>query len=110
MLYIVLTTPTCNLNCKYCGGSLKGMPSEINYNLDDLVKLIERDPEAVVAFYGGEPLLKIETVEKLLDLLPAKHFVVNTNGFFLHRLDDYIHRFDTILLSIKLKKVILLKK
>jgi len=100
VLYIVLTTPICNLNCRYCGGTINGMPSEIKYKLDTLVKLIDKDPEAVVAFYGGEPLLEIDMIKKLLDILPAKHFVLNTNGFFLKDLNSYIHKFDTILLSI----------
>ena len=76
------------------------MSNEINYDIDDLVKLIKKDSNAIVAFYGGEPLLRIDVVRKLLDVLPAKHFVLNTNGFFLHDLDNDIHRFDTILLSI----------
>ncbi len=100
MLYIIFTTPVCNLSCRYCGGTIHGMSNEINYDINNLVKLIKKDSDAIVAFYGGEPLLRIDVVRKLLDILPAKHFVLNTNGFFLHNLDSDIHRFDTILLSI----------
>ncbi len=76
------------------------MPSEIQYSLDDLIQLISGDPDAAVAFYGGEPLLKVDLIKKLLDILPAKHFIINTNGYFIQSLSNYIHRFDTILLSI----------
>ena len=93
------------MNCIYCGGSIKGMPEDIQYSLDDLAKFISRDKEAIVAFYGGEPLLKIDRVIEMLSL-PAQKFVLQTNGFFIQKLGDYIHRFDAILLSIDGRKEI----
>ncbi|RLF55653.1 MAG: putative peptide-modifying radical SAM/SPASM domain-containing protein [Thermoplasmata archaeon] len=100
MLYIIMTTPLCNLCCKYCGGSLHGMPADITYSISDLQELLKRDNNAVVAFYGGEPLLKPMIVKEYVENLNAKHFVINTNGYFIETLDDIIHRFDSILLSI----------
>ena len=100
MLYIILTTSLCNLHCRYCGGSLHGMPSDISYDLRDLKKFISKDPNAIVAFYGGEPLLRSHVVKRFLDLLPANHFVINTNGYFIERIVDDLSKFDTILLSI----------
>ena len=104
MLYIVMTTPECNLCCKYCGGSLHGMPQNIQYSIDELSRFIKQDPDAVVAFYGGEPLLKPTVIKTCLDQLPAKHFVINTNGYFIEELGDTIHKFDSILLSIDGRK------
>ncbi len=106
VLYIIIVTPVCNLKCRYCGGSLHGMPEEISYDMNELANFIEKDKEAVVAFYGGEPLLKAEKVKKLIDILPAKKFVLQTNGFFIEKLGDYIHKFDSILLSIDGRKEI----
>ncbi len=100
MLYIVIVTPTCNLNCKYCGGSIKGLPEELQYSLDELADFIGKDKDAIVAFYGGEPLLKANLVKKMIDALPAKKFVLQTNGYFIEKLGEYIHKLDTILLSI----------
>ncbi len=100
MLYIILTTPLCNLSCRYCGGSLPGMPSDITYDPVTLQRFIRKDKDAIVAFYGGEPLLRAHMVKRFLDLLPAKHFVINTNGYFIERITDDLSRFDTILLSI----------
>lgn len=104
MLYIIMTTPECNLNCSYCGGSLYGMPKDISYDIDCLKRIIEKDSNAVVAFYGGEPLLRPDTVKKLLRLLPANHFVINTNGYFIENIVDDLSFFDTILLSIDGRK------
>ncbi|MBN1540401.1 MAG: TIGR04084 family radical SAM/SPASM domain-containing protein [Candidatus Thermoplasmatota archaeon] len=103
MQYHVITTERCNLNCKYCGGTreLPGLPQDIEYDIEDLVSFIEKDPEAVIGFYGGEPLLALDRLEKIIDRVPAKAFTLQTNGLFLHNLKDhYLHRLHSILMSI----------
>ena len=100
MLYIVITTPHCNLRCSYCGGDLPDMPDTIQYDMKQLITLIRKDSYPIVAFYGGEPLLEDSMIKKLLHILPAKRFVIQTNGYFLKRLKDDVHMFDSILLSI----------
>ncbi len=103
MLYIVFTTGKCNLKCNYCGGSFPQhkVPWSIQYRAEHIKKIIERDPEATVAFYGGEPLLNAEYIKWFMDNVKAKRFVIQTNGT-LYRLlpDSYWLRFDTVLLSI----------
>jgi putative peptide-modifying radical SAM enzyme len=100
VLYIVIVTPRCNLNCTYCGGTLPGVPADITYDLDDLADFIAGDRNAVVAFYGGEPLLRHDIVKDMLDVLPARHFVLQTNGYLLHKLERHVHQIDSILLSV----------
>lgn len=100
MLYILITTPICNLICKYCGGSLHGMPEKITYSLADLKDFISRDNEAVIAFYGGEPLLNADFIIKVITSIPAKHFVINTNGYYIESIKPVLDRFNSILLSI----------
>ncbi len=107
MLYIVFLTGVCNLNCRYCGGSIPDevMPHEIQYKIEDLKNFIAKDKDATVAFYGGEPLLRIPLMLKLMDSLPAKRFVVQTNGFFLDKVpENYLNRLDAILVSIDGRK------
>ena len=106
MLYIIMVTPSCNLSCNYCGGSLVGMPQEITYDVDRLSEIVGNDGEAVVAFYGGEPLLRPDVVKNLLSELPAKRFVLQTNGYFMRKLGDDVKKFDTVLLSIDGRKEI----
>ena len=104
MLWIVITTPKCNLSCKYCGGSIPGMADEPQYDMEELINFISKDRDAIVAFYGGEPLLKDKIVKEMLYALPAKRFVLQTNGFFIRRLSHHIHKFDSILISIDGRK------
>ncbi|MFB0563817.1 MAG: TIGR04084 family radical SAM/SPASM domain-containing protein [Candidatus Lokiarchaeia archaeon] len=102
MYYHLLLTRRCNLNCIYCGGSEEsyGDP-EIQYSLEDLNRFIEKDPDPVIAFYGGEPLLRIPLMERITDTIPAKHYILQTNGCFLDKVgEDYLKRFHSILVSI----------
>ncbi|PKK86457.1 MAG: putative peptide-modifying radical SAM/SPASM domain-containing protein [Thermoplasmata archaeon HGW-Thermoplasmata-1] len=103
MLYIVSTTGLCNLCCRYCGGSISEevMPHEVQYDIEKLARLVGDDPDATVAFYGGEPLLRIPLISEMMEKLPAKRFVVQTNGTPLDELpQELLCRFDAILVSL----------
>ncbi len=103
MLYIVFLTAKCNLSCKYCGGSIDPniMPSEITYDLKLLKNFVEKDENAILAFYGGEPLLRPSLMEEIMDEIDAKHFVLQTNGLFLKKVrKKYLKKLSTILISI----------
>lgn len=103
MLYFVFATGRCNIACTYCGGSLPDamMPAEVEYDVDALRRLVAQDDDATVAFYGGEPLLRIPLIRDLMQRVPAKRFVLQTNGTLVHALpDDCLGRLDTILVSL----------
>lgn len=103
MQYHVITTERCNLKCRYCGGTrhLPGIPLDIGYEMEDLIDFISKDPYPIIGFYGGEPLLAMDGLEEIMDRVPARKFTLQTNGTHLDRLrDDYLHRFDAILVSI----------
>ncbi len=101
MYYHLLLTRRCNLNCSYCGGSEESFrDAEIQYSLEELRRFIERDPNPVIAFYGGEPLLRIPLMERIMDTIPVKHYILQTNGCFLDKVGgDYLRRFHSILVS-----------
>ena len=115
MQYYLTLTSECNLRCKYCyekccndfGAGLQfpnidySVPSSAKYDVVDLERFLARDPEPSVIFYGGEPLLRIDLLEKIMRTVPAKKFILQTNGMLLHRLDsEYVNKLDTILVSI----------
>jgi len=77
------------------------VPAEINYEINQLTKFIQKDPEAVVIFYGGEPMLRINQMKQIMDKVPAKQFNIQTNGLHLNELDpDYVNRLTTIFVSL----------
>ena len=116
MHFFLHLTTKCNLNCKYCEGAsdkvlefgkrewnLSYPPSEISYSINKLKKFIEKDNNPWLIFYGGEPLLKIELIQKIMKTINAK-FILQTNGLHLKKLGEAIHKLDTILISIDGKK------
>ncbi len=86
MLWLLFTTGACNLKCTYCGGSLdpRIVPWRVTYDIGLLKRLIEADDEAVVIFYGGEPLLNPGFIMKVMDNIRAKRFGIQTNGILVN--------------------------
>ncbi|WAC05301.1 MAG: TIGR04084 family radical SAM/SPASM domain-containing protein [Methanoregula sp.] len=116
MYYHLILTDDCNLCCSYCrarafdesiagaGNAVdidEGLPADLDYDLDTLYRFLENDPSPTVTFYGGEPLLKRELVETIMDNAPVRRFMIQTNGTLLDRLSpEYVNRFSTILVSL----------
>ena len=103
MQYHVILTERCNLACRYCGGTrhVERIPLDIAYEVDDLAKFIHQDPEAVIGFYGGEPLLAMEKMYEIMDNVPVVAYTLQTNGTNLDKIDpNYLKRLDAILVSI----------
>lgn len=115
MFFHVLLTTKCDLQCKYCyEKSLEDMeadfgdfevdyslPTEISYDIGLLRKFCEKDPEPILIFYGGEPMLCIGKIKQIMDRVRAKHFVIQTNGLHLNRLEpEYVNRLCSIFVSI----------
>ena len=116
MFFHVILTSDCNLQCKYCfGESLDDfdeefgddieidydLPRKLNYDVSLLDKFCRQDPECVLTFYGGEPLLGVDQLREIMDKVEPKHFMIQTNGLLLDKLaSEYVNRFHTILVSI----------
>jgi uncharacterized protein len=116
MFFHVIVTSDCNLQCKYCfseslddfdedfGDNIEvdyELPRKINYSIDVLDAFCRKDPDCVLTFYGGEPLLGIDKIRQIMNKVTPKHFMIQTNGLLLDKLEPaYINRFHTILVSI----------
>ncbi len=117
MFYHLILTDSCNLNCRYCRGKLQDfsdplqdeikfeidqeIPEEFSADLEDLYRFLAKDPEPVLTFYGGEPLMRADLIEKILVEAPVRRFMLQTNGLLLHKLmRTSVNMFETILISI----------
>lgn len=112
--YVTLTT-SCNLQCKYCYGKScedfgsdfhdlqidYSTPRSISYSAEVLKNFLQKDPDPILVFYGGEPLLQMRKMKEIMDALPAARFVLQTNGLLLDKIDArYVNRFDSIFVSL----------
>jgi putative peptide-modifying radical SAM enzyme len=115
MFFHIILTGECNSQCRYCFAEAMedvdedfsgfdvdySLPKKIGYKTDLLERLCRQDPECVLTFYGGEPLLCTEEIKHIMDRVDANHFMIQTNGLLLNRLEpEYVNRFHTILVSI----------
>jgi uncharacterized protein len=114
MHYHIILTEECNSQCRYCyEKSFKEFDNDLdkkfkfcfsseNKDLDikKLKDFILSDPEAVIIFYGGEPLLRIDLIKKIIDEIPVP-FRMQTNGKLLDKLPTkYLKKIDKILISL----------
>ncbi|MBP1928614.1 putative peptide-modifying radical SAM enzyme [Methanolinea mesophila] len=115
MFYHLILTDSCNLCCSYCRGKAFaledespgavdvdiGLPPDFDLDLGILFRFLGKDPDAVLTFYGGEPLLRDDLVRQIMDRAPVKRYMIQTNGLRLDRLGpEYLMRFETILVSL----------
>jgi putative peptide-modifying radical SAM enzyme len=115
MYFHLILTTQCNLQCRYCYGKSCDdigtdfgnfeidytLPKEINYPIEWLRDFCKKDPECILTFYGGEPTLCNQKIQQIMDQVPAKHFLIQTNGVLLDKLGPkYINRLHTILVSV----------
>lgn len=115
MFFHVITTTECNLQCRYCFGENiedfdedfgefeldYSLPRKASYDVALLDRFCRKDPDCVVTFYGGEPLLNVGFVRRVMEGVGAKHFMIQTNGQLLDQLEPkYVNQFHTILVSI----------
>jgi uncharacterized protein len=112
--YVTLTT-NCNLRCRYCygksckdfGSDFHGLtidyhvPSSMTYTIDTLQDFLKNDRDTVLIFYGGEPLLRLDKIQEIMDAIPSAKFVIQTNGLMLDRMEpDYLGNFESIFVSL----------
>ncbi|MBR9704751.1 TIGR04084 family radical SAM/SPASM domain-containing protein [Candidatus Pacearchaeota archaeon] len=115
MHYHIILTEKCNSECRYCyekslnefDNSLNDRfkfdftnPEKFSVDIKKLKKFISKDKDAVIVFYGGEPLLEIDIIKKIIDNIQVP-FRMQTNGKLLKNLGTkYLNKIKKILISI----------
>lgn len=117
MYWHIILTERCNSKCKYCyeksmnefeNGLEKkwkfdfNVPCDTEIDLEKLKKFILQDENPVIIFYGGEPLLKLDKIKKIMDLFgDSTRYCMQTNGRLLDTVPtEYMNKFSRILVSI----------
>ena len=117
MYFHIILTDDCNLCCSYCRAKAfenlevsegervvqidENLPLTLAYDPEILYRFLKKDPSPTLTFYGGEPLLRTDLIERIVREAPVQRFMIQTNGILLDRLPpDIINRFVTILVSL----------
>ena len=121
MYFHLILTDNCNLCCTYCRAKAfeeldesegersltidENLPVDLDFDLNVLYEFLKKDPSATLTFYGGEPLLRADLIERIMRESPVKRFMMQTNGLLLDRLPpEIVNRFTTILVSLDGRK------
>ena len=117
MYFHLILTDDCNLCCSYCRAKAfeemeesagerapiidEKLPVELDFNLSMLYDFLKKDPSPTLTFYGGEPLLRADLIERIVREAPVRRFMLQTNGILLDRVpQEIVNRFVTILISL----------
>ncbi|MDR0460724.1 MAG: TIGR04084 family radical SAM/SPASM domain-containing protein [Nitrososphaerota archaeon] len=116
MFFHVILTTGCNLQCRYCfGESLDdfdenfsddlevdySLPRSVTYDVGLLRDFCSKDPNCVLTFYGGEPLMQLESLRQIMDNVVPNAYMMQSNGLLLDKLEaKYVNKFHTLLVSI----------
>ncbi len=97
----------CNLKCKFCDTdrSAKSKNLSVEEVLNEILRLKRKYPYIhTISFTGGEPLLYVKFLKKLLILLKEMRFrtYLETNGTLYKSLQHIIDYIDIISMDIKL--------
>ena len=82
--YIVLyVTNQCNLKCSYCFDKKNRINDKETeqLNIDDFVNFLRKMnvKKFTIRFFGGEPLIRLETINKIIKVIEEERIIRNWN-------------------------------
>jgi putative peptide-modifying radical SAM enzyme len=107
MDFMIYLTERYNLACKYCESveDRNKFTQDPSYSKETLRDFLNKSPDLVLHFYGGEPLLNIPLLNYLLDNVSYKYATLQTNGFNLDKLDiTHLNKLKVVSISIDGRK------
>ena len=76
----------CNLHCAYCHREASDGEGGIS---EEFLAKLKRNPPRAIKFMGGEPLLYMKEIRKVVEAVPQAKFAVSTNGIGIEKHLDY---------------------
>lgn len=121
MEYYIYISNDCNLGCSYCSvlfdTKKHGIPLTSSYTFEDLEKFINRtqkelnDDVADIYFFGGEPTMRYDIIEKLISTMNKPHdyavnYIMHSNGLLLSQIPEgVLENLHLALVSINYEKI-----
>ena len=76
----------CNLHCAYCHREASDGEGGIS---EEFLAKLKRNPPGAIKLMGGEPLLYMKEIRKVVEAVPQAKFAVSTNGIGIEKHLDY---------------------
>jgi len=85
----VQTTAACNAKCYFC--DTRCSSDEFDFDkLGDVIKELDGKVKlGKIALTGGEPLLNVDRLHKIIEVCGEKYLTLNTNAFNIYRLKEF---------------------
>jgi len=87
----------CTRNCSFCDTKYHSNGQE--YSLSEVIKIIKKSDKKIIIWTGGEPLIQIKEILKVIRFTKDKLHHMETNGDLLK--ESYFRHFDYICISPK---------
>ena len=84
----------CNRRCDYCDTKFSWDNGE-EISVEELIKLIQDSDKRYICFTGGEPLLQIQDITKVIKATNTKYHTIETNGT-IHEFDRSLFKLITV--------------
>ena len=84
-LHIIVVTLRCDHICVYCHASAKNFKlTNLDMNIETARQVVDRifespNPDIIIEFQGGEPLLNFDTVKFIIEYAQEKNKTINKN-------------------------------
>lgn len=113
---VLVPTMACNFDCPYCFEIDKRASRMSDNTIEELILFIKKHTDAKqlnITWYGGEPLLAFDLIEKILDRIhkeisiPLKRHSIITNGYYFNdKVVDFFKKYplDSIQITLDGKK------
>jgi len=87
----------CTRNCSFCDTKYHSNGQE--YGLSEVIKTIKKSDKKIIIWTGGEPLIQIKEILKVIEFTKDRLHHMETNGDLLK--DSYFRHLDYICISPK---------
>lgn len=84
----------CNYRCDYCDSKFTWDDGE-EINVENLIEIIQKSDKQYICWTGGEPLLQIQNIIKVIKATNTKYHTLETNGT-IHEFDRSLFKLITV--------------
>ena len=96
--FYINITNACNANCEFCSNGTKNNYKKLD--LEELKKILDEISPNIrrISISGGEPLIDLEEIDKLLELVNMYGIktTMNTNGTNLLKAQDILNKYENL--------------